>query len=236
MATRHGTTQSTFYNGSTTTITLLIDDANPLPNNGNPLPTQYALLKPIGPVIPSRRIQSLSTFLQGDVNVLANSGEQPKFNLIPAGSIFEYASDVGPPSGFLWCDGAEYDASILGDLNLAIGEQYGSSGPGLFKVPDGRGRVLLGLDNMGGTSANRVSSANALGVSGGADVHQVTLSEYPPHDHGQTAVIVQNSDQSGATNNTSVARPDFSAMASVGSDETHNNMPPWLACNYIIKT
>ena len=234
---QHATTQSTFYNGSTTTITLLIDDATPLPNDGDPLPTQYALLKPVGPVIPSRRIQSLSTFLQGDVNVLADSGDQPEFNLIPAGSIFEYASDVGPPSGFLWCDGAEYDASVLGVLNLAIGETYGSSGAGLFKVPDGRGRVLVGLYPLvGGPIGHYAIEATALGLTGGGEVETISTPMLPAHNHGQTAVIVQNSDEAGATGTTSVKRADFVPDPPDGGGQPHNNMPPWLSCNYIIKT
>jgi microcystin-dependent protein len=236
MAFDYGTVKSTFFTGSTTAITLLIDEGDPLPNDGDPLPTQYALLKPIGPVIPSRRIQSLSTFLQGDVDVLAESGSQPRFNLIPAGAIFEYSSDVGPPTGFLWCDGTEYDASIFSELEQAIGIAFGSSGAGFFQVPDLRGRVPIGTDTMGGVAANRVPSAQPVGASGGEEVHLVSLNELPAHDHGQTPVIVQNSDQAGATNNTSCARTDFSPMAIEGGSETHNNMSPFLVCNYIIKT
>lgn len=52
-----------------------------------------------------------------------------------------------------------------------------------LKLPDLRGRTLIGLDNMGGTPANIVtnSSADVLGGTGGAEAHTLTASQIPAH-------------------------------------------------------
>lgn len=59
-----------------------------------------------------------------------------------------------------------------------------------IQVPDLRGRILVGKDNMGGISANRITSAlsgidgDILGVSGGAEAHTLSTAELATHSHG----------------------------------------------------
>ena len=79
------------------------------------------------------------------------------------------------PSGWLLCDGRTVNRQSFSALFNAIGTQYNTGGESSsdFRLPDTRGRVLMGLDNMGGTSANRVTAtvADTLGGSGGAESH-----------------------------------------------------------------
>ncbi len=60
-----------------------------------------------------------------------------------------------------------------------------------FNVPDARGIVFAGKDNMGGTAANRLTStyfadATAIGKLGGGQSHTLTTPEMPVHSHGIT--------------------------------------------------
>lgn len=62
---------------------------------------------------------------------------------------------------------------------------YGSSGT----VPDLRGRVIAGKDNMGGSAASRLTSTTmtadgvTMGAVGGAQTHTLTTSELASHSH-----------------------------------------------------
>ena len=84
------------------------------------------------------------------------------------------------PSGWLLCDGRTVNRQAFSALFNAIGTQYNTGGESSsdFRLPDTRGRVLMGLDNMGGTSANRVTAAVAdtLGGAGGAESHRADSS------------------------------------------------------------
>ena len=156
----------------------------------------------------------------------------------PVGSITMFAG-AAAPTGWLLCDGsvlpdgAQYD-DLLGVLNGS----YGTSG-GRSKVPDLRGRAAIGKDNMGGSSANRVtnSQADAIGGSSGAETHTLTVAETPSHNH--TYQSVPNSRCVGGDGNctdwTNVGGAATSTTSSRGSNHAHNNMQPYMALNYIIK-
>ena len=85
------------------------------------------------------------TTLVGDTSLLGNvsiKGMPLQTYLPPAGIIIAWGgtSAVQPNfdalPGYLLCDGAEYSATSYANLYAAIGTTYGSSGVGLFKVPN----------------------------------------------------------------------------------------------------
>jgi microcystin-dependent protein len=92
------------------------------------------------------------------------------------------------PSNYLWCDGKPYSRTTYAGLFTAIGIAYGAGdGTTTFNVPDYRGRVPMGADNMGGTAASRITSiSNALGTVGGEEKHALTIGELAAHGHGVT--------------------------------------------------
>lgn len=131
-------------------------------------------------------------------------------------------------------------------------------------LPDLRGRTLIGMDNVGGTSKNVVTNSNAdvLGGNGGEENHVLTPAEgdihthsastgsdYPDHahrmsyyDNGQYPATHSAFDYIGTTSGDYVytggatARHYHSVSISNNSGgSAHNNMQPWLACNYIIR-
>lgn len=99
------------------------------------------------------------------------------------------------PPRHLLCAGQAASRTVYSDLFAKIGTTWGAGdGTTTFNLPDLRGRVPAGLDNMGGTDANRMSvigaARNTLGGVGGSQniqAHSHTLSD-PGHGHsGSTA-------------------------------------------------
>lgn len=101
---------------------------------------------------------------------------------LPVGSIQAFAG-ANAPAGWLLCDGSAVTRGNYPDLYNTIGNTYGSGdGSTTFNLPDLRGRVPAGKDDMGGTAASRLTSAvsgvsgTALGGSGGSQ-------NIPDHSH-----------------------------------------------------
>src|ERR1700692_2734161 len=78
----------------------------------------------------------------------------------PVGSVLDFA---GPnaPSGWLFCYGQVFNVSSYPELYVSLGSTntYGGNGTTPFGIPDCRGRLSAGKDNMGGSAANRITAA-----------------------------------------------------------------------------
>lgn len=116
--------------------------------------------------------------------------------LVPAGTVLPYAGSSAP-SGYLLTYGQAISRTTYSDLFSAIGTTYGNGdGSTTFNVPDLRGRVVAGQDDMGGTSANRLTSplnGDTLGGAGGNDQIQLGINEIPAHSHDVSGVTAGNS-------------------------------------------
>lgn len=77
-----------------------------------------------------------------------------------------------------------------------------------FNLPDLRGRVVAGADAMGGTAANRLTSAGAgvagaaLGAAGGAETHTLTSAQIPAHTHTASTNTVADHTHAGIVTGT----------------------------------
>ena len=111
---------------------------------------------------------------------------------IPVGLMAPYGGATAP-AGWDLCDGRELNRTTFADLFAILGTTFGTgNGSTTFNIPDIRGRQPLGLDNLGGSSANRVTDAAAdtLGSSDGSESstaasHVLTTAEIPAHTHTQ---------------------------------------------------
>src|SRR5690606_38235367 len=97
------------------------------------------------------------------------------------------------PAGYLFAFGQEISREDYADLFAAIGTSYGpGDGSTTFLLPDYRGRVPVGRDNMGGSAANRVTATtitpngNTLGAIGGTQTHVLTIAQLAAHAHTGT--------------------------------------------------
>jgi microcystin-dependent protein len=83
----------------------------------------------------------------------------------PVGTIANYAG-ASAPTGWFFCYGQTISRTTYSDLFTKIGTTFGAGdGSTTFTLPDLRGRAVAGKDNMGGTSANRLTNQSG-GVNG----------------------------------------------------------------------
>lgn len=152
--------------------------------------------------------------------------------MTPIGSIVAWPSAT-LPDGWLLCDGQYVSISSYPALFDLLGETYGLVLEGTtFKLPNLSGSFPLGVDG-----------SHALASAGGAATVTLTTSQIPPHTHD----ILTRSSATAFGTATRLARPsgtgsaDTLATESTGGSgspaatQPHNNMPPYLALNYIIR-
>jgi len=77
-----------------------------------------------------------------------------------------------------------------------------------------------------------VGNAFELGISGGEEDHTLIISETPAHGHTTNAVTSPNSGGGGGS---SSAPATTASINSTGGGQGHNNIPPYVAQNFIIK-
>lgn len=163
---------------------------------------------------------------------------------VPVACIMPFAGTVAP-SDWALCYGQAISRVTYASLFTAIGTVYGTGdGSTTFNLPDLRGRVVAGKDDMGGTGASRLTGTSGgvqgttLGAGGGNQQHTLITSEIPSHTHSITT-WTQGGGSQGAkplgaldSGSTQVAT---GSSGSAGSDGAHNNVQPTLILNYIIK-
>jgi microcystin-dependent protein len=154
----------------------------------------------------------------------------------PVGSVLDYAGSSAP-TGWLLCYGQAVSRTTYSALFTAISTTYGSGDGSLtFNVPDLRGRVTAGQDDMGGSSANRLTNqsgglnGDTLGATGGSETHTLTSAESAAHTHsviGTTGTESQSHThsvigQTGAENQSHTHSTTVSATASSTLVDTLN--------------
>lgn len=180
---------------------------------------------------------------------------------LPPGTVVAYALPVSP-SGYLLCAGQAVSKTTYPALNAVFAASsypYGSTST-TFTLPDLRGRVVAGADNMGGTAQNRLTSAtvspdgNTVGAVGGTQQVTLTTNEMPVHNHGVSdPTHAHNVSYGGPSNPTTpstgggnVVSPyggqltDYQytgiSIQNAGNGGAHLNVQPTIVLYYIIKT
>ena len=162
----------------------------------------------------------------------------------PPGTISLYAGLL-TPSGWFRCTGTAISRTTFADLFAAIGTRYGAGdGVTTFNIPDLRGRFAVAWG--GGQN---------LGETGGAASHRLTVDEMPAHRHHLAAdenvgvgplvtadeqIAADYSPRQGFDEKYSLQGSALDATLgrseSVGGGAAHNNMPPFMALGFIIRT
>jgi microcystin-dependent protein len=94
----------------------------------------------------------------------------------PVGTVLDYAGTAAP-TYWLLCYGQEVSQTTYAALYAVLSTTFntGGEGAGNFRLPDMRGRMAAGQDDMGGSSANRLTgitngvNGDTLGAAGGLE-------------------------------------------------------------------
>jgi microcystin-dependent protein len=103
---------------------------------------------------------------------------------VPVGAVMDFATTAAP-TGWLLCYGQAVNRTTYSALFAVIGTTYGpGDGSTTFNLPDCRGRVRGGKDDMGGVGASRLTSAVSFdgavqGGVGGSQGATLTLANLP---------------------------------------------------------
>lgn len=173
----------------------------------------------------------------------------------PIGSVVSYAGNSAP-NGWALCFGQAISRTQYASLYSVIGTAFGAGdGYSTFNLPDCRGRVEVGKDDMGGSDAGRMSFfgavAKIIGGVFGAASHVLSLGQMPIHSHnvfdpghdhdqdgesGQTTGATSGNVRGVFAMNKKTGR-SFTGITlqTSGNGEAHTNTQPSIVFNKIIK-
>jgi microcystin-dependent protein len=144
--------------------------------------------------------------------------------LIPLGGMIDYTGATTPNSNFVLPFGQAISRTTYASYFSMVSTTFGTGdGSTTFNVPDLRGRVIAGKDDMGGSAASRLTSSGSsitgttIGATGGAETVSLAANQIP------AGVPSTGSISSGAANSSNGNIPamnntiqDFAANISGG--------------------
>lgn len=177
--------------------------------------------------------------------------------IIPIGGSLDFWGSSAPNSSFALMYGQAISRTTYAVLFSLLGTTYGTGdGSTTFNIPDLRGRVVAGKDDMGGSAASRLTSsyfgtsAAALGAVGGSQSHTLVAGELPANipnsavtTFSPVSPIVGNSVNgsnlaAGGTNlpiNTSVLGASTTVTINPSGGNAHSIVPPTIIGNKLLR-
>jgi microcystin-dependent protein len=161
---------------------------------------------------------------------------------IPTGATMGWVAAVAPP-GWLLCQGQAVLQSDYPELFAVLSTTWNTGGElgTEFRLPDGRGRALIG-SGIGAGLTDRTLSQYI-----GEENTYISIAQMPSHSHGGSTYAQNLSRNFGAgsgayaagVHGTDTSRAEGShshGIPAEGGGAAHNNMAPCFVGNWIIKT
>jgi len=143
---------------------------------------------------------------------------------IPIGASVDFWGTTAPNSSFVLPYGQAISRTTYATLFSMFGTTYGSGdGSTTFNVPDVRGRVVAGKDDMGGSGASRLTSVglgvagDVLGNAGSSESYQLVTGNLPPYTPSGTIGGTGTSSAANIQLNTSTFTLTSGGVVTVGS-------------------
>lgn len=139
------------------------------------------------------------------------------------------------PNGYLVCNGQVVSRTLYPNLFAVIGTTFGSGdGVTTFALPSLQGKFLLGAGPFG---------AHPVGSTGGSETVTLSVAQMPTHTHApnedEADGFLGHAVGGAAASYNVLAGGDTISMAETGpagSSQPHDNMPPYFAGYWLIKT
>lgn len=116
----------------------------------------------------------------------------------PIGGFMDYVGTTAPNSAFVFPYGQAVSRTTYSTLFAMTSTTFGvGDGSTTFNLPDLRGRVVAGKDDMGGSSANRLTAADdglngdTLGATGGGETQTLVTANLPAYTPSGTITVGQ---------------------------------------------
>lgn len=150
-------------------------------------------------------------------------------SLTPVGTIIMYGASAAP-TNWLICNGDPKSRTTYATLFGIIGTTYGDGdGSSTFNLPDLRSRMPVGIGDGGADLTDR-----SLGDTGGTENVTLTTNQIPAHNHEIRSSNWETGGGSGGMGN-STDQQHWGYTENTGGGQPHNNLPPFLAINFLIK-
>jgi microcystin-dependent protein len=184
---------------------------------------------------------------------------------IPLGGGLVFFGTTAPNSSFVFPYGQAISRTTYSALFSMFSTTFGvGDGSTTFNIPDVRGRVIAGKDDMGGSSANRLTNGDnglngdVLGATGGVDLKQLVTANLPPYTPAGTNTlgdaqfsVTQATAQTGAGQqiysnisggtglptliDTTATQPTFTGTPQGGSSTQFGVVQPTIIANVLLR-
>jgi len=234
------------FEGGSTSGMYLKTEAISVDAQGNRYPTAYtkrSLASGIGNENFSwSDFKSINTNLELEAKT-AELQKQIELLAPPPLGMVQIWAGAAVPNGYELCVGQQLKTADYPALYASIGDNFNtkkdrngteySTNPGYFRLPDLRGRFIVGHD-VDDTDYKK------YGYADGLKKVKLKPEEMPKHTHGWKYGLERDDDGSGRSYNEFTMTPKttsntVSPIEETGNDESHENRPPYYVLAYIMR-